>query len=305
MGEETPLSTFAALSRDFAAAVAGASRSVVAVHARHKIPSTGVVWREGVVVTAAHTIKRDEEIAVELADGTKHAATLVGRDVGTDLAVLRVDGLELPPAERAPSDRLHAGHLVLAVGARATASLAFVGSVGGGWRTWRGGEIDRLIRLDAGLPPGFSGGPAVDASGSVAGILTAGLLRHAAIVVPPETVDRVTGELLDRGRVKRGFLGVSLMPVWLPEALAATLDVETDRGVIVLGADPEGPAGKAGIMLGDVIVAIEGSPTRSTDDVQAQLGGERVGGSLAVSLVRAGARVDVTATVGEWPQGGR
>lgn len=308
--EDTPLlNTFAALSHDFALAVERVARSVVAVHARHRIPSTGVVWREGIVVTAAHTVKRDEDISIKLSDGTAHLAHLVGRDPGTDLAVLKVDGLALPVAETADAAALRVGNLVLALGAHgeqsASASLALVGSLGGPWRSWRGGQIDRLIRLDAGLLPGFSGGPAVDATGRVAGIVTAGLSRHAAIAIPPTTVDRVAGELLDRGRVARGFLGISLMPVWLPEPLAQLLGLGTDRGVIVLGVDPDGPAGKAGMMLGDVVVAIEGAPIRTTDDVQAQLGGERVGNPLTVSLVRAGERFDVTVTVGEWPQGGR
>src|SRR5690348_8125083 len=161
------------LSNDLANAVERAGRAVVAVNARHRTPSSGVHWRQGIVVTADHTVERDEEITVTLADGKTVPATLAGRDPGTDLAVLRVQGVEAAVAEIGDAAGLKVGHMVLAVGRPGEgglgASVGVVSALGGPWRTWRGGQIDQLVRPDLTFYPGFSGGPLVDAQGRVVG----------------------------------------------------------------------------------------------------------------------------------------
>src|SRR6185503_1212907 len=212
----------AALSDDLAAAVERAGRSVVAIHARRRIPSSGIVWRPGVIVAASHTISREEDITLTLPDGATAPAVLAGRDDTIDLAVLRTEVAGLEPAERGAAAALRPGSVVLALGrpgTSVTASLGIVSAVGGEWRTWQGGRIDRFVRLDLAIYDGFSGGPLVDALGRVLGLNTSGLSRSAGVTIPVATVDRVTEQLLAGGRVRRGFLGVGTQPVRLPEAL--------------------------------------------------------------------------------------
>jgi S1-C subfamily serine protease len=295
------------LSEALAGAVARAGRSVVSVNARQRFPSSGVVWREGVVVTAAHTVKRDEEITVSTPGSPPRAATLAGRDPGTDLAVLKTDTSGLDPVEPLDAESLAVGHLALAVWANSdgspSASLGIVGSVGGPWRTWRGGKVERYVRPDVGLFPGFSGGPLVDVRGRVAGVNTTGLSRGTGLTLPAATVERVVGELVARGRVARGFLGVAMQPVRLPDALVASAGLEGDSGVMVLGVEPGGPAERAGLLIGDVVVRLGDDRVLDTDDVQAALGGDRVGTELTATAIRAGAPVELKITVGEWPAG--
>lgn len=294
-----------ALSEALAGAVERAGRSVVAVNARHRFPSSGVAWSDGLVVTAAHTVRRDGEITISLADGASRPATLAGRDPGTDLAVLKADTSGLATAETVGVESLRVGHLVLAVWSHGdgspSASLGVVGSLGGPWRSWRGGTVDRFVRPDLGLFPGFSGSALVDVRGRVVGVNTTGLSRGMGLTLPASTVERVVGDLVARGRVSRGFIGVAMQPVRLPDALAASAGVEGDAGVMVLGVEPGGPADRAGLLIGDVVVALDGARVRDTDDVQAALGGDRVGAELRATVIRAGAPAEVTLTVGEWP----
>jgi S1-C subfamily serine protease len=301
------------LSDDLAGAVERAGRSVVAVHARQRIPSSGVHWRPGVVVTADHTVKREEEITVTLPGGRSVPAQLAGRDASTDLAVLTFDaspvgegGADLTAAAVGDAGALRVGQMVLAVGrpgdGDVTASLGVVSAVGPAWRTWRGGEIDRVVRLDVSIHDGFSGGPAVSARGEVVGINSSGLARGAAVTVPATTVDRVAELLLRGGRVARGYLGAGMQPVRLPERLAAALGLAGDAGVIVLGVEPGGPADRGGLLVGDVLVALDGAPVRDTSDVVALLGPDRVGTTIAARVVRAGALQEVALVVGARPR---
>jgi len=290
-----------ALSDDLAGAVERVGRAVVTVNARPRIPSTGVHWRPGVIVTADHTVQTEEEITVTRPDGRTVAATLAGRDAGSDLTILRIDDQDLPVAEIGDAGSLKVGHIVLAVGHGPRASLGIVSALGGRWRTGRGGDIDQLIRLDLTLYPGFSGGPLVDVAGRVVGIDTSGLSRQLELAVPASTVARVADELLDKGRVSRGFLGVGLQPVRLPETARRALNVPAEIGLIVVSIQPDGPAARAGLFLGDVLVALDGVPVAAPDDVQAVVGARRVGSTLTASLLRAGAPVDVGISVGERP----
>jgi S1-C subfamily serine protease len=293
--------TLLSLSNDLAAAVERAARAVVAVHARPRLPSTGVLWRPGLVVTAEHTIRVDEEIRVAWSDGQWEPATLVGRDPGTDLAGLRVGESDRPVAEVGDSAELKVGNLVLAVGYGPRASWGVVSAVGGAWRTGRGGEVDRLLRVDLVLYPGFSGGPLVDASGKVAGLVTSGLSRQLELAVPTSTVTRVVDELLATGRVSRGYLGIGLQPVALPEALRRLAPGSGARGLIVVRVEADGPAARAGLMLGDVLVALEGTPLHDPGDVQDAIAGRKVDTAVTVSLLRAGAPLEVAVTLAERP----
>jgi S1-C subfamily serine protease len=301
-------STWLALSREFATVVERVGRVVVAVHARTRVASSGVHWRQGVVVTAEHTIKRDEEISVSLPDGRTVPAVLAGRDSSTDLAVLTVQGAELPTAEVSDADLLRVGHLVLAVarsGERGlSASWGIISLLGGPWRTWHGGQINQFIRVDLTLYPGFSGGPLVDTQGRVVGINTTGP-RGMVLTMPASTVDRVVGHLLARGHIVRGYLGVGMQPVRLPESLKQTLNLPGNSGLIIVTVEPDSPADQAGILMGDVLVALDHVPLSDTADVQALLGPERVGQTIRATIVRAGQLAERTITVAERPRPGR
>jgi len=293
------------LSDQLAAAVQRAGQSVLAVHGRPRLASTGIHWRPGIVVTAEHTVRAEDGLTVETPDGRSHPATLVGRDSGTDLAVLKITtDLDGPPAPRGDDGALRVGHMVLALGYGPRASWGVISALGPRWRTWRGGEIDRLVRLDLVLYPGFSGGPLVDAAGHVVGVNTSALARDSRLAVPVTTVGRVVDELLRQGHVSRGYLGIGMQPVRLPDGLRAALGLPGDGGLIVVTVEPDGPAARAGLLLGDVLVALDGVPTADLDDVQGRLGGDRIGTTVTALVVRAGARAEVRVTVGERPRRG-
>jgi S1-C subfamily serine protease len=298
-------SALLALSNDFAAAVERAGRAVVAVNARPRMPSSGVHWRQGVIVTAEHTIKREEEISVMLPDGRSIPATLAGRDASTDLAVLRLQGGEFPTAEIGESAMLKVGHLVLALGRPGelglSASMGVVSALGGAWRTWSGGQIDQFVRLDLALYPGFSGGPLVDAQGRVVGVNTSGP-RSMVLAIPTSTVNRIVDQLLEKGRIARGYLGLGMQPVRLPDALKNTLNLPTHGGIIVVAIEPDSPAERAGMLIGDVLVALDGRPMSDTADVLAMLGPERVGAEVKASIIRGGVLSELMIPVGERPR---
>jgi len=299
-------STLRTISDDLAAIVARLAPSVVAVHARHRLASSGFAWREGVIVTAAHTVKREEGISVALPDGSTAAAVLAGRDTGTDIAILKLDrgAVELPSLADASS--LKVGNLVVAIArlgrGHMSADFGLVAGVGSAWRTWRGGSVDRWISLDGGLRAGFSGAPLVDAGGQVVGLCTSALLRGAGVVIPNATVSRVAEELLAKGRVARGYLGLSMQPVELPQSWVTQMSLASKRALVVVSLEPGAPAEQAGILIGDVLLALGDKATVDTDAVLAILGSERVGSSLRASLIRGGARIEHTIIVGERTQ---
>ena len=302
-----------ALSDDLAGAVERAGRSVVAIHARPRIPASGIYWRDGVVVAASHTIRKEQDIAVTLADGTRAQAQLVGRDGGTDIAVLRFDSTPtakaLTLADRAADDALRVGSLVLAVGrpgdGGVTASLGVISTVGERWRTWSGGEIDRFVRLDLAVYDGFSGGALVDAEGSVLGVNCSALARGTPLTIPNATVERVVDALLTRGHVARAYLGVAMQPVRLTRSLAERLKLsETAGGVLVVMVESDSPADRGGLLVGDVIISADGHDMAEPQDVAELLGAERVGGKLELRVVRGGELKNLSLTVGERGQAG-
>lgn len=292
-----------ALSDELAGAVERAAKHVVAVHAHPRFSSSGVLWQPGVVVTADHMLRRDDDIRVTLADGRKVTAALAGRDAGTDLAVLKV---EAPGGIETAEHPMKAGNLVLAVGRSqdngASAALGVISNTGGPWHTWRGGRVDSFLRLDVRLYPGSSGAAAVDAGGKFIGMATAGLSRTSALAIPVATIRRVAEEILEKGHVSRGYLGIGLQPVGLPEHLKAELNLADSRALIVLSVEQEAPAGKAGMVIGDILVALDGKPVGDTDDVQAVLGPEYLGKTLRASVVRGGELREVSVVVAERPR---
>jgi len=270
------------------------------------VPGSGVIWSaDGVVVTADHVVEVEEGITLNLPDGREVPAELVARDPGTDLAVLRAQGLGGTPAELAELSTVKVGNLVLAVGRPGEdspmASIGIVSALTGPWRTWRGGMLDRLIQTDVTLYPGFSGGPLVDAAGKVAGINSSILARGMSVAIPAETVRGVVQALLTQGRVRRGYLGVSSQPVPVPTSLAQSFSLAQAIGLLVVGVEPGGPADKGGLMLGDLIITLAGQPVQDAEDLQRLLGPKSVGVATPIRIIRGGQLMEVIVTVGERP----
>jgi S1-C subfamily serine protease len=293
------------LSKDLADAVATAGRAVVAIHARRRIPASGVLWRPGVIVATNHTISRDDRITVTLPDGTTAPATLVGRDPSTDLAVLKVASTDLATASPRTDPPPKVGELVLALGRPGpslTASWGVVSGVGGAWRTWQGGEIDALVRLDVAIYDGFSGGPLVDGEGKVLGINSSGLARDAPLTVPAVTVDRVAADLLERGTIRRAYLGIGTQPVRVPASLVGKLQLASDVALLVVSVEAGGPADRGGLLLGDVLLELDGTPVHDVGDILSKLGRDRVGRALGARVIRGGQVTTLTLTAGERPE---
>lgn len=297
------MSTLSDLSQALATTVESAGAGVVRVEARPRFPASGIVWSaDGVIVTAHHVVEEEdaERITIGLADGRSVAAKLVGRDPTTDIAVLRAQASGLPVRAWADMNAIKVGHLVLALGRpgkTVMTTLGVVSAFGEAWRTSAGGKIDRYLQTDVVMYPGFSGGPLVDASGQFVGLNTSALLRGVSMTIPGTTLKSVVETLLSKGHISRGYLGVGAQPARLPEALAKQLNQET--GLLIVSVEPGGPADKAGMMLGDVIVGVASDPVRHLDDLLAALSGDRVGASVTVRIVRGGQAQEIKATIGE------
>ena len=296
-----------ALSNALALATDRAAASAVAVHTEPRGSSSGVVWRPGVIVTAEHALRRDEDIQVTLPDGRVVAASLAGRDASTDLAVLKCAEATSPAEETIDASSVKPGGLALIVGRiRASGPVAALGAVSlvvAERRAWSGADLAPYIRLDIGVQPTAIGGAVVDAHSRVIGIATPRFARFGSIAVPAPTVNRIVDVLLQKGRVPRGYLGVGLQPVRLPDALRRTLKRDDKTAAIVLEVEPEGPAHKAGILIGDIFVALAGHVVTRLEDVHGQLGAESIGKSLPIKFLRGGALQEANIVVGERAQG--
>jgi S1-C subfamily serine protease len=289
---EAASGVLASVSDGLASAVQRAGRSVVAVHGRRRFPASGLVWRDDQVVTASHVLERDSDLSITSADGAQHAARLVGRDAGSDVAILAVPSASLQPIERAASASLSAGHLILAVGRPGTpepiASFGAVSSVGGAWRTAQGGVLDAYIRADVALLPGLSGGALVDVSGRVVGLLSAYLAGGDPVGIPVETVDVVVQRILSGGTLRRAYLGVSTQAVELQEVLRLRLGLQQTAGLMLLGLEPGAPAERGGLLLGDILLTIGGRTIEDGEALQMALGPDAIGTATPIRLIRGG-----------------
>lgn len=301
--------TLAAFSDQLADAVARAAESVVSVHARPRFPSSGVHWRDGIVVTTDGTVRREEDLAVTLPGGRRAPAELAGRDPGTDLAVLKIQAGQLPVASLGDPAALRAGHLVLAVGRIGDEGprVAFgaVSATGGRWRCWKGGEIDLWLQSDLTIYPGLGGGALVSPEAAVLGVNSGGLSRPLATTIPVGTVNRVLDQILTRGYVARGWLGAAMQPVRFTESTRRRAGIHHEGGLVILSVEPDAPAALAGLMVGDVLVALNGHPVSHPDQVLEQLSGDVVGRTLSAELVRGGRVERADLLIGERPRSRR
>ncbi len=297
-------SSLVEFSNDLANAVESAGNSVIAVLDGGRDGVSGTIWREGLAITAEHTIRTCEEVRVILPSGKQTKATVAGRDPGTDIAVLKLEGACAADSRRddVPS---RVGDIVLCVGRRGTEGLAvthgILSAIGGPWRTWQGARVDRWLRLDLNPFTGFSGGPIVNAGGEVLGIATSGP-RRSVVTIPTATVNRVVDQLLLRGNVTRGYLGIGVQPVALPASTRQAVGIQAERGLLVVTVAPGSAAEKSQIMLGDIVISVDGAPVGHIRDLQPALDPENVGKPVVLELVRGGKLVRETATIGEKPR---
>jgi S1-C subfamily serine protease len=299
----------ASFSNQLADAVAAAAPSVVQVQGRRR-PASGLVYARGVVLTTAGALGRGDALHVRGDDGQVHDAELAGWDPATNLAVLRAAGLAAPPIAPATGSA-RVGHLALAV-ARSwsnavTASAGIVAVIGGPLRTGRRRAIDQVIRTTAPMHDGFAGGAFLDTSGALVGVATAAAIRGLAVVIPVSIAWRTAATVLEHGSVKRGFLGLAGQPVALPDNQRVALPQDqrgTDeraQALLIVGVTANSPASAAGVLVGDILLAFDGHPVESPEDLLDLLLGDRVGRTVPLTVLRGGATMELTITVGERP----
>ena len=282
-------------SNGLTVAVEKAGASTLLVDARKRYPASGIAFSEDLILTADHVVTREDNINVVLPDGRSLTAAVAGRDPGSDLAVLRLPEKALAPA--ATSESVKVGQLVLALGRPSRegmqASWGIVTTIQGRARTFRGGMLDEYIQTETTPYPGFSGGPLVHTEGEVLGLKTSGLTRGSSLTIPGHVAWRLAEALAQHGSVKRGYLGVRTQPV------DVALEREQNQGLLVLWLEEGGPAEQGGLLVGDILVAVNGQPVGDADDLFGALGSDSVGKSIPVEVVRGGQPKTLQVTVGE------
>lgn len=327
--------TFQQLSDAMASVVETLGNSIVRVEARRRLPATGIVWSENLIVTAHHVVEIDDDITIGLQDGSTVTATLVGRDPHNDLALLKTDAT-LTPANWASNEALKVGNLVLALGRAGVKVQATLGVTSAlinptdikrrrekaeamhgdhdhehrGKRGQRGGRrggrgrgggwgrtlVDGFIQTDVTMYPGFSGGALVGGDGLVHGLNTSGFSRGASIAIPVSTIRSSVAALLADGKIQQGYLGVGVQPARLPEAIADSL--EQDTGLLVVSVEKDSPAEKAGLMVGDILTSLGDDPVEHVDELLIILASTKVGTKVTTAIVRGGTAQEVTVTIG-------
>ncbi len=290
------------LSNAMASAAEKAGASTLLVSARRRMPASGIAIAPDQVLTADHVIEQEEGIKVLLPDSTEVGAKLAGHDHGSDLAVLKLEKSLAKPAEPASTARI--GELVLALGRPSPegieVSLGVVSAIGGPVRTPHG-SLDRYIRTDTTPFPGFSGGPLVDADGKVVGVNTSGFGRGIALTIPADVAWKVADQLIRTGTVKRGFLGIRSEAVELPEPAQKALGREQATGLLIVGVERHSPAESGGLMVGDILVGLDGTPVPDHDALFAHLGSEAVDQSIPVEVLRGGQPARINVKIGARP----
>jgi S1-C subfamily serine protease len=285
-----------------AAAAEKAGASTVMVNARRRMPASGIAYSADLILTADHVVEREDGITVTLSNGTEIAATLAGRDPGTDLALLRLERGDAKPATTTDMSKI--GQLVLALGRPSVegieASLGVVSAISGPVRTSRG-MLDSYIRTDSTPFPGFSGGPLVDADGGIIGLNTSGFGRGSFITIPANLAWKIAEQLAEHGSIKRGYLGIRSQAVEVPAAGQKALKREQASGLLVLSVEKKSPAEAGELMVGDILVGIDGHPVSDHDELFARLSGDVVDKSIPLEVLRGGQPQTLPVKIGARP----
>jgi S1-C subfamily serine protease len=286
------------ISNQLADAAAAAAPSVVQVQGRRRAAS-GVVYAQGTVVTTLRALGREDGIHVRGSQGDAVDAELAAWDPATSLALLKAPALVAPPIKVA-TQQARVGHLALAL-ARSwsnnlTASAGIVSIIGGPLRTGRRHAIDQVIRTTAPMHDGFAGGAFLDTAGALIGITTSSTIRGLGVVIPSSIAWKAAQNLLEHGRMKSGYIGIAGQPVQLPEGQRTE---GREEAVLVIAVNKDGPAAKGGVLVGDIILALDGQPVTSPDDLVDLLTGDRVGKTATLGLLRGGTATSLAVTIGE------
>lgn len=303
MTTETTNALLQSLSSELAGLVERVAPTVVRVDDGTRLTATGTLWsEEGVVVTTSHGVERDEDIAIELGDGTRYLATLIGRDPDTDLAVLKVEATGLPAIERAAPEDAKAGQFALALGRPGTYGLEVtLGLLNARIETQSGGAAEYLLHTDATFYPGFSGAPLVDMRGKLIGLCNLSFGRGRSVAIGTPTVTHVTEAILARGRVQRGYLGIRTQAVTLPESVRARLGLKQAHALLLVGIEENGPADQGGLMLGDTLLGIDDRTVTDVSDLRRYLRSHASGKQVKAHLLRGGNLAHIPVTLGAEP----
>jgi len=293
------------LSKEISQTVDQIGKSIVAIDGRSGHTSSGIVWRPDFVLTAAHAIRQDANIGVIVAPGRSVKARLAGRDRGTDIALLKLDQeIEAPPAQIGTMASLAIGDLTVAVArtrrGNLVASAGIISGLMGEWQAART-RIDQFIRPDLNLYPGFSGGALVGAGGAVIGLNTSGLLRGKPITIPASTVLRIAEQILAKGHVAQPYIGLVMQAVPIPESLQKKAGVNAATGLLVMHVEAEGPAASGGVLMGDILIDMDGHSFDDLDDLHQALGRKGAGQEVQTTLIRGGHKLQIMVRIGERP----
>jgi S1-C subfamily serine protease len=292
------------LSKEISEKIAAAGESIVAVDGRSGHTSSGIVWRADYILTASHAI-RGEAIEVLPPSGKSVGARLVGRAHASDVALLKVEApLQAKPAEFGDTASLAVGGLVVAIGrtrrGNIVASSGILSGLMGEWRSGRA-RIDRFIRPDLTLYPGFSGGALIDSTGRTLGMTTSGLLQRRPLAIPASTLLRIGEELIAKGHTASPYVGLVMQPVAIPEKIQKTSGVTASTGLLIVHVEASSPADSGGVLLGDILVSLDGQSFETVEDLHDVLLRRGINQKVPAVLIRGGQKVELTLTIGERP----
>ncbi len=289
------------LSNQLASAVELAGASVVRIDDGTRLTASGIIWSaDGVIVATSHGVERDEDVTVQLSNGRALAATIIGRDPESDIVVLRVEDAGLPAFNTADPDSVRVGSLVLALGRPGHHGLrATMGIVSSKLEVVDSGRAEYILHTDADLYPGFSGGALVNTDGQFVGLLNLMFGRGSGVALGAPTVKNVVDSILKHGRIKRGYLGISTQLVAIPATLKSSASVTQDRGLLVIHVQPDSPAERAGLTIGDVLLAVDEVNVSDVDDLRSRLRTKTAGDAVTLRVLRGGSLTEVAATLGE------
>jgi S1-C subfamily serine protease len=258
--------------------------------------SGAIIDSRGYIVTNNHVVEGAESITVTLPDGRTFDATLVGTDPLTDLAVVKIEGIDLPTIPFGDSSTLRAGDWVVAIGnalalpGGPTVTVGVVSALGRSIQEQNGVTLYDVIQTDAAINPGNSGGPLLNLHGEIVGINTAKIstveVSGVGFAVSANTAHPVVEELIEEGHVTRPYLGISLLTV--NSAVASQLGLATDKGALVTMVVPDTPAEEAGLLPGDVIIAADGQEVITADDMVLAIRAHKVGDLMEITYLRDG-----------------
>lgn len=298
MKKDSDQGILAGLSAELATITANAGTSVVRVDDGSRLTASGIIWSaDGLILTTSHGVEQDDNVAVELADNSRHGAAVVGRDPESDIALLRVAATDLPAVERAPEDSVQTGQLALALTRPGSANLsATLGLVTARIDAQTAGRPEYLVHTDAVLYPGSSGGALVDMQGRLIGMIDLAFGRGRGVALGVPILKGVAETLLAHGRIPRGYLGVRTQLVPLPAQLKTSASQGQEYGLLVVQVEPGSPAERAGLLLGDTLLAANGSALGDVDELRRHL---HAGQTVKLTLARGGTGQDIAVTVGE------